>query len=35
MDWLTKVALGLNDEQKNAVLGNILTLTIPCGSVDL
>ncbi len=35
LDWLTKVSLRLNDEQKNTVLGNILTLKIPCGTVDL
>lgn len=35
IDWLAKIVLHLNEQQSIAVLGDIFTLKIPCGTIDL
>lgn len=35
LDWLTGLALNLNAKDNNAILGNTMTLHVPCGTLDL
>lgn len=35
IDWLKRVVLAVPERQRNALLGQTMTVTVPCGTVDL
>ena len=35
LDWLSGLALNLSAKDNNAILGNTMTLHVPCGTLDL